>query len=300
MSAKSNHHVIPQFVLRRFADSANFTRQHSREDNASFLIPVRHATAQTHLYTIDDKGEKSEVFENTLARFEDMGARAVGEIVDKKNWPLHVNNRTGLSAWMAAQYLRTPRSRKVLDSQMGAIREHMGTLQLADVRRRLGGAFASEEVMRQKWSEVLDYYKPSGHQQPPNAQARWFASLISDAAKSLFYRDWVLVRYDTPSFIASDNLIIALGADGRIHGVTDFLAAPQIFMPLDRWTAIVLLQTKADDESVRDVVAPQPPQFAEQLNRFAASNCDLAVFEHPDDALFPSFLDLPRVRFPTV
>ncbi|MES2093507.1 MAG: hypothetical protein V4531_06830 [Actinomycetota bacterium] len=45
-------------MLRRFADAAKFTRQHSRGNNASSVIPVRRATAQIHFSTVEGNGGK--------------------------------------------------------------------------------------------------------------------------------------------------------------------------------------------------------------------------------------------------
>jgi hypothetical protein len=295
---KENHHVVPQFVLKRFATTDLMSREHRRTTRSSKLIPVKHATSVKHLYTTDgEQGQELEIFENLLSRFEDMGARAIRVALAEDGWPLSSKNRSGLSNFVAAQYLRTPRTRGDFDSQMSAIRINIGSMNLSAVRSRIGSAYSSDEEFMRKWGELLDYYQLRGSQ-PRNAQSRWFAALQPGAAESLFHRDWYLVRYEEPSFVLSDNLVIALGAEGRIRGVTDFLQATRITVPLDRRTALLIVKAESPDSRTGDLVAPQPREFADQLNRMAAADCDNAVYEHPEDRLFPSFLLLPSVRFP--
>ncbi|WP_167043884.1 DUF4238 domain-containing protein [Salinibacterium sp. ZJ454] len=181
--AKENHHVIPQFYLKRFADESRTIRETDIASKLAQIIPVKRATVRKHFYTLDgSSGEQLDTLEDFFSLVEDYGARAFNEILDKGVWPLHGRTRKGMAYWIAAQFLRSPRSRSALDRSMNQLRTHLESLGPAEVRSMLRGSSYSDSEADIKWQETLDYYRTSGPQ-PRNAQARWFAGLLEDTTK---------------------------------------------------------------------------------------------------------------------
>lgn len=289
-AAKVNHHVLPRFYLRRFSDSQRQLREYRRGHPLPRKVPLAKATVVPHLYTLDQTGGgETDLFEDIFGQFESAAARVLVEILDKRVWPVHNAARNHLANWIAAQHLRTPRSREALEADVQGIRNHYATLvRYEDIHEVLGHPDLPRTEVLRMWSSMLDYYPASGPL-PRNSHARWFAALAADLARNIFERDWYLVRYNQPRYLLGDDPIIGILPSNEIATIQTFAGADRITMPLDRSTGLLLIKGNRDDGKLRDTLAPQGEEHVTIFNRMMVANARLSVFEHPGDSLFPGW-----------
>ena len=289
-AVKVNHHVLPRFYLRRFSDPHRQLREHRRGLPAPRMVPLAKATVVRHLYTLDvPGGGESDLLEDLFGRFESAAARVLVEILDKRVWPVHNAARNHLATWIAAQYLRHPRSRESMEADVQRIRNQFATLvRYDDIHEVLGRPDLPRTEVFRMWRSMLDYYPAQGRL-PRNLHVKWFAALAADLSRNIFERDWYLVRYDRPRYLLGDDPIIGLLPSNELATVQNFAASSSITMPLDRSTGLLLIDGGRSDGKVRDALAPQGEEHVAVLNRMMVANAGLSVFEHPADSLFPGW-----------
>jgi hypothetical protein len=288
---KANHHVVPRFYLKRFAKNGDL-REYRRGVFRHVRSTIADATAVSHLYTVDTRdGDESDGFENAFSAVEDKAARVFRTILDSGVWPLENRARNDLATWLAVQYMRTPRFRRALESDVQGFRREFGKLLTYDeIHAALGRPTIDRKEVLRIWNGMLGHYPTSGPL-PRNLHVSWLRSLAPDLAKNLFERDWFLVRYPTPRYLFSDCLIVGLLAGNRIAGPREFGASATIAVPLDRSTGLLLIERSARPRG--DALAPQRDEHARALNNITVAHADTSVFEHPDDAFFPGWAVRP-------
>ena len=74
-------------------------------------IGTRDATVQSNFYRLQAEGKKPDEFENALSGVEEHAALALGRLLEKQTWPIGVEDRFHISAWVALQFLRSQATR---------------------------------------------------------------------------------------------------------------------------------------------------------------------------------------------
>lgn len=284
MAAKHDHHVVPQFYLRRFADGERMVREWSIDTQQGLLVSVRRATVVKDLYTIDDKhGAELDGFEDVFSRIESEAARALNEVLTDHRWPLNDKSRQQLSLWLSAQYLRTPRTRGFLEAQMNSLRSSLDQSSINGLRDEIRALGWTDKEIDIKWAETLDYYASEGPQRR-NVHVGWFRSLVFDASKKLFERPWHLFRFDDPVLMTSDCPIVPIRENIREPGL-HLLAAPLVHIPLDRFTLLQILPAKDNIQDGDDLLRQGAQELATMSNIMVIEHADRHTYEHPDDSI---------------
>lgn len=284
----ARHHIVPQMLLRRFADADERIAMVAREDPGRVVhTKVRTAAAEVGFYRIPEEdveehardGHDPELAERALADLE-SAAGPVIEGVLGGTLSIGVEERYRLSQFAALQLARGWRFRDEIrmlmtwyarqQLQMTAtpdrVREHLRSI----------GAPADERDVREFLDGVLN---GSWTLIPPRSliiqtSLQYAIGLVHP---QLFSRMLRLIRFDQPLLLTSDSAVGLWAPDSqapRSAGVAD---ADVIFMPLDRCCALAFTQAG------RKVALDAKPSLADHINLTVADNASKWIYHHPDD-----------------
>lgn len=194
-------HFVPQFYLRRFANSDR-VNVYDKALGRSFGAHVRDIASERYFYDIpqlDALAGCTQALEKHFHPFEEAGSAAIATLVtgatEKRGFRVRQSVRTDLSIYLALQHLRTRESREVIVQLAdGVTRE----LFMAHLRERLPGVPITRE---QLLLESTDERRRGLH-----AIALLDPELRDRVAESFFRCRWVLLRNTTDAwFYTSDQ-----------------------------------------------------------------------------------------------
>jgi len=194
MSDPKLHHYVPQFYLRRFADTAGRLWAWDKLSDASFATNPRRIAAETNFYRIqelEDNGHDPLTMEKQFSEVESSVALVTEQWLD---WLRDIDlgekieipdaNREIVALHMALQHLRTADQRDII------------------------GAFAEQEV----YSRALTKEEIA----QLHADILWNEDLFRGLQKHIQGCGWVFARNDTSTpFVTSDNPVTFKTGDNR-------------------------------------------------------------------------------------
>ncbi|MGM9473446.1 DUF4238 domain-containing protein [Pseudarthrobacter sp. YS3] len=287
MPLSRDHHVVPQFYLRGFADDQRRVRQMSRAERAGLQVAVKRATVEADFYNIRD-GEDAfhDDWELLLGRIESNAAPVFHNVVHG-TWPLADNEREKLVDWIAAQYLRTPAFRFVLDHSLEEWRVEIEQGGIDAMRAVVKNQELSDDQVLQLWEQSNEPH-PRGAYQPTYVQLVWFIGMLPQVAKALYERAWTLVRFPEPALLTADNAVVSVDDREEIHPLAPGAKVVQI--ALDRQNLLQMIISDRHDDT--DLTGT--PEMAHMANALVVHNADRFVFEHPGDGLAEWLWDIPE------
>jgi hypothetical protein len=120
MAEKANHHVVPQFYLRSFANGEGRQARitgFDKETAESFVTNVRNVGGMRHFNRIAVPGQDPNALENMMSEIEGEWAPLFREVVEAGGFPSSLH-REGLLTLITTLSLRTGRIRAVLHDLM--------------------------------------------------------------------------------------------------------------------------------------------------------------------------------------
>lgn len=296
------HHFVPRSYLRRWAEAgevrvANIATGR-RAPGGLKVIGMKRG-----FYAVDSYGPDPNVFEKALGTVEDPGKRVIDRVVNDMVWPLSLDDRVALGAYVTLQALRGPEQRERMQSMQNEmveretqfVAEHGAAAWFARY-----GLELTEERAREVWDAEVGAGEPL-----VVINALYHAERIADGSEPVMHlllsRYWTLVRFDAPALITSDAPV-SLNDASNARGEWGFQNAPSITFPLSRTTALVLgaqypARSQVDTEALLrgafDREAVGNDTWANRLNARTVRNAENELYYHSDDeALLP--LALPR------
>jgi len=110
---RRRHHVVPRFLLRRFANERDeiFVADHLKHQG--FITSIANAAVETDFYTIDVKGRDKDAIEKRLSHVETAAAASLPRILGAD---YDINDRDNVFAFVALQATRGPVFRSRLEA----------------------------------------------------------------------------------------------------------------------------------------------------------------------------------------
>lgn len=290
------HHFVPQSYLHRWADAGE-VRVATIATGRRARGGVGVTAMKRGFYAVDSYAKDPNAVENAFGSVEDRGKRVIDKIVNGKKgevWPLSLDDRVALGAYVALQALRGPEQRRLMQSlqddmverEMRFVEEHGAAKWFAN-----HGLPLVEERARDAWDAEVGAGKSR-----VDIDALYHAQRIangSDTVMNLFLsRYWTLVRFDTPSLITSDAPVSLHDAHDE-RGEWGFQNAPSVSLPLNRTTALVLgavypSQSEGETEALLNGAFDREVEgndtWVKRLNARTVHNAEHELYFHPDDA----------------
>jgi hypothetical protein len=128
----------------------------------------------------------------------------------------------------------------------------------------------------------------------PFAVQQFLRMALNDFHPHLFQRSWRLFRFDHEYLVTSDNPVGTWSPRAPDEPpAVDRLNATMIVMPLDRRTAVALMDNGAD----RVVDLSSTSTRAQQINMAVIGEASQRIFHHPDDRPLDGIAIPPRTAF---
>lgn len=304
MASTPRHHVVPQFLLRRFADASGKLHMVSRDDIEGRRLPVtvNNACNEAGFYRVESEDvdldhrqeHDPEVIEKHLSVFEDRGERALAEIFNTDPpWDLHA--RFHLVNFAALQYVRgwsfrrylneigTLTMRRVLMSDTDRLREMAVQLLRSDGRAITDSALASQI------DEIVGPSGPHLVSSKPNAIQTGMEFAFGPLGEMLWVRALRVLHFEENSpLLTSDNPVVTW-SPRPAERVEPLRLAAGIALPVSPTCALWFARRGHDGHSYSGVAR------AGQINFAVADSAEKWIFAHPDTNPLAN-LDIPVSR----
>lgn len=303
------HHVVPQLMLRRFADDAERIVMADRDTPQRAIgTKVRTAAAENGFYRIDTDdvedghrdGHDPELVEKALSGVEGAAAGPLADLIEGR-FP-SLEDRYRIALLVALQAVRGQGFRDEMERVVTlTAKTHLrATVTDGKIRGWLTGegrpagqgdveAFREEMLREDGWSLRMP------HAQAVQESLRFGVEVVQPR---LYFAAWEIWTFDEPVLLTSDAPVAPWSPprpDGLPVGIAD---AEHVYLPLDRRTVLVVTDRPEDtvaDRKVRQTSAA----LAARVNRAVASGAHRWIYHHPDDSPLDGLQVGPRQRWTT-
>lgn len=216
-------HLVPQWYLRRFADSKNRIRRINKDGSINEVRSIKRIAAERNFYTFDEEGMPSFAFEEALSVIEGRAAGATRRMV-RDGFPLREMDRDALSFFLAMQIERGRYSREWLDGFMDWA---LSTVDPTETRR--------DSIHWPEEDFAIEDGKVRLSRRTKLDLAFGRASLVS---RILFSRPWQIVQFAEPVLFTSDQPVSFFDPDRTVP--TSALYTQEFRWPADREHALII------------------------------------------------------------
>ena len=248
---------------------------------------VSDIAVESHLYTalVDQVGETVAI-ERLLAQADGKAAAAIDRLRYRLLFPPGPAARADIAIWIALLAVRDPFSRR----QMEAMADQMYKLDLslgrsaeyarARLRGNLGREPTDEEV-----ADIVELATDVDDIEVVPHQSN-LVKLMLDNALAMFpfliQRRYTVFAFNEPGLVLSDRPLVLYQTPANRNPLlgVGIVNADQLWLPLDRRTALVLHSDPAIPEEVR---FPADPALIDTFNGYVVRNAWAEVYCHPDD-----------------
>lgn len=208
----SRHHVVPRFVLRRWANTSGRVQVFSKVERTVGVRNISDLAIKDFYTIIDNDGLRSSVMESILSEMEAAAAAAIRDLLNPFAVPRPFHEHVATLAQFAAfQLVRTPRHRREaeLHAEWYAKTMASGKIDEAELRELVIVPHQNEAISRMS------------HQS-------------TGLFPLLFCRPIALVVLDGPRLFMGDEPVILNSPAGAIHVSDCFLTDAQIQTRMDK------------------------------------------------------------------
>ncbi|NUQ75260.1 MAG: DUF4238 domain-containing protein [Polyangiaceae bacterium] len=252
MSVPRRHHLVPQFLLRRFAkrEQIAMVRRNSPHD-PPIITALKKAAVHTDFYTLDfPDGRRSTEMESILSDIENEAAGVIRGLDTRGGFPPSREQKFQLSRFMAYQFMRGVAFRESIQQTHQIFSEFASegppTEQVRKaLRERLQREPTDLEVEESRRNVNVPPL-PSTNQ----IKAQHIVTMI-DVAESraalLLGRSWQLFKFPTPILITGDAPVVPATP---FRGPVGLVNADEILFPIDPLHALVLWLDERDERII--------------------------------------------------
>ena len=291
MAATPRHHLVPQFLLREFADQAGRLRMIDRRDvsGAPRLVSVNNACNEAGFYRIDTDdvdpdhrdGHDPEVIEKHLSVFEARAKRALYTMVHSDP-PWEPYDRFDVVNFVALQYVRGWRFRRMLDERGTAVMRHLlrsdpdRLRQMAVDLARSDGLPVNETTIAAGIEEMVGPRGPRLVSSKPNAIQIGLKSAFGPLGEMLWVRALKVVHFAPDTTLLTSDSPVATWSPGNTGRVLPLGTAAAVALPIAPTTALWFTRGGTDGHSNARAVR------AAQINHVVADSAERWIFTHPE------------------
>lgn len=293
MAKSPRHHLVPQFLLRRFADAEKKLVMVKREDlGYSVTSTVGNACNEAGFYRIetDDidpdhrEGHDPEALEKALSVFEKRADRAIKSLLGGAP-PWSIEKHYDLGMFTAFQYVRGWHLRKQFD-EMGTLamrREMLANRPRAEALAKRYLRERGEKVTSESVDEFINNaYGPDGPRLvmgQPHAIQVSFRFALETVAPRILTRPIRLLHFSEDAPLLTSDSPVATWSPNRPHDRVVALAdATTITMPIAPNLALSFAR------GGQDAISRAGATRARQINMAVADIADRWIYHHPDTA----------------
>ncbi len=294
MSHPTNHHFVPQFYLRRFADGNGRLAVRDRT-HGPFTNSTRKVMAESDLYTVPGRQLTAEF---TLGDFERAASGAIAGVVEGSLPRAGSRERHALTLFIALQLHRAPTSMAHLAFVRDA-REALGpdSITHEDMRGYLTGLFGFTPHESEVAGARDTVHFPDMFTTPTPADEKSFEiDLMFDMAMKtallLDARSWCMEVALTADLITSDRPVV-LWHPETSRDLYEGIGIPEtkeIWLIVDPDRMLVLRH--GGPERTKRI----GPARVNSVNAHVARHCTAQIVTHPDNAAALEQLPLARRR----
>lgn len=284
--AARRHHVVPQFLLRNFANEADelAMRRAEAPQDTRIARASNLAVSNDFYMWVDQENRLVVGLENMLGRIESDAAPAIRRLASVDpvlRLPPSDRERVLLARFVAMQFVRTPRHRRVQEALVDFVWkldfEHIETADDIRSRFRANGHDPSEDEVEMvaEMIEDLDNYRAVAHQ---NDHIQSMLDVAYHATVLLLQRHMSVLMFESPGLAMSDDPVLLIGGTAPSGGAPGLETCELVGLPISRDVALIFHHE------------PTVPPFvtsewtAAQWNERTAAMGALELYFHPDDA----------------
>ena len=250
-----------------------------------------------------------EHIEKLLGVFESRAAPAFDRMIESGHPPQTAKDRYHLTHYIALQAARGQRFREDLAQTATLVmRRHLRANNDPDKVR----AWLAERGKPSEPEDVEAFaervYSPNGPRLVPDQAIAIQQSLgfaIDQVATSMWMRSWLVLTFDHPCLLTSDEPVVAFHPDDE---PVTAMNAPFVLFAVDRQHLLVMRQVEGDpstepsgepadedERTVSDSIGRGRPEHATHYNSLVATQAERHIVHHPDDtALLDDLVLGPR------
>jgi hypothetical protein len=281
MDEPKRHHLVPKFILERFAKDGAIELV-ERED-FSKVIPTnpQKALRMKDFYTVETEDGPDTRVEKVLATdIEDPAAISIRRLVDQERPIVAPGIRRPIALFLALQRVRGRASREMLVQFAEKVARRI--VEIAPASSYIEVAREHGEEMTQEEADELVAAAQDYHPKLRYPAALHVSSLIKGApqmAKLIDARVWRLYEFDAPLLVTCDEPVALIGKNPRVPGeALGYKNAREIVFPIDPWHALVLLHPDTDVPEGR---FPAGLEQAAIINLHVAFSAHRFIVRHP-------------------
>jgi Protein of unknown function (DUF4238) len=246
--------VVPEFLLRRFADPADRLMAERRDRSRRLALSVAQAAEEAGVYA-------APAAVGRLAGEVEARAERVVSAMVAGAFPPQADDRAYLAVFLALQLV-------VARSHRAAAVQSAGIL---------------DGIIGASLEELLAGEADTGEEDPapsaPEGTPAWSLSPVPSLARLLAARTWQLVRFPGRQLLTSDAPVVLWSRPGSLKPYQHGLAASaEARFPLDPGHALVVARTAPAGEVIR----PLEARHARALNRTVAESAHTWMYYHPE------------------
>jgi hypothetical protein len=287
------HHIVSKFYLEGFSNSGELIAQNDLPSLNHLILSISDATVNTDFYNVIlPDGTKSDILEKGFSKIEGGASKALTHI-KKGVWPISLEDKVGLSLWIALQYLRGsgPRTQQVQANafMIRLIVGASGKLALKNHIERHENILLSDADLDAEW---LDLTKPSGPDLigDPAEHGHLILRCYSILAKLIAGGDWTLFNFNRKFLITADHPVSLIPyADHSPWEGLGFGNAAGIAIPLARQIGLVVYYQNLRGN---DIKTSGTVYWSEFLNHATANEARKYIYSHPNDTKLISKIDI--------
>lgn len=278
MGIARNHHTLPAFCLKRFADDKGLLSKWDRATNTWTPIRPKSASVEVDFYIVETEEGPSDAIENALSVIEGRAAEVI-RMFNAGTWPIPTERKAQLAEFLSLQRVRGTGFRASVNRFTDEVADKVFYLEeMARFRRQVSeeyGRPASDEELR---AHARTVEKPVRVAMSQNAAIETMLKMAADDDRLAIYtyRSWNLERAREAAFATADSPVSMWSSNPPGFWGEGELTADEITFPLDPTTCLVLRHPETG-ETVTDVNGAR----VRELNSRSFNNAHRSVFARP-------------------